>query len=770
MLKIDNISKYYFSGNNVVLALRKINLEFHIGEFIAITGESGSGKSTLLNVLSGLDTYEEGKLFVNGRDISHYTIDELEHYRKDYIGFVFQDYNIIDSYTVLQNVELALTVMGYPKEQKRKRALELIERVGLTKVKDQKAIKLSGGEKQRTVIARTLAKDCKILVCDEPTGNLDKESSKQIFKLLKEISLDKLVIVVTHDFKKLEGFATRKIRLYDGEIVEDNITNKQKINKNIKISSKKYFTRFADILKISYNNVLSVPKKSLFTLLTIVFMIGIVFFVYGGGIIEKNRPYSDTTPYFENAHESRIIVTKHNGEAFTDTELFIISQVEYVQEVIENDSVFDLTLLNKVYNEEFQMFDFYEYQPLSSAALDEFDLIEGRLPEDDFEVVISNNGFYQINEFIELANSFLLYGTQDVELDQFTYKVVGIVDDIPTNTTQKLYFNKDGLEKLAEVSVFNNSEVSINIVGTTLYDTPNETWITPDIDDSVEIDDRTYNLIYSIWIDNTLNDNEILTFDMMYFDICRDFDFKKELRLDEDAGLCDARDFIDSHDITFSAITTFENELKFDNITFLSFADDENDKLQKLYMNEFTFSKYFTEDAYQVTAVVSDTFEGKEVVNTLNSLGFNVFYPSQVIPQGETYKVVLYNIGVTIIVILASTVIFFVGYFVIRNIIVSKLKDYLILRSIGTSKKSIRNILQMEIGYITLIGTVIIILFFLIISNFDTPVPNILSYYSFGDYIFVLVMILIVLELMIFSFTKKIFEVSVISSLKGIEK
>ena len=118
MIRLENISKYYHSGNNIVLALRKINLDMNIGEFIVITGESGSGKSTLLNVLSGLDTYEEGKLFINNKNVSHYSVRELEHYRKDYIGFIFQDYNIINSYSVYQNVALALTVQGLSKEEK----------------------------------------------------------------------------------------------------------------------------------------------------------------------------------------------------------------------------------------------------------------------------------------------------------------------------------------------------------------------------------------------------------------------------------------------------------------------------------------------------------------------------------------------------------------------------------------------------------------------------------------------------------------------------
>jgi len=203
MIKLENISKYYHSGNNIVLALRRINLDMKIGEFIVITGESGSGKSTLLNVLSGLDTYEEGKLFINEKNVSHYSIKELEHYRKDYIGFVFQDYNIINSYTVYQNVALALTVQGLNNDEKHRKAIEIIKQVGLEKQMHQKAIKLSGGEKQRTVIARTLAKNSRILVCDEPTGNLDSKNSDLVSQLLVDTckQLNTALVMVTHSRK-----------------------------------------------------------------------------------------------------------------------------------------------------------------------------------------------------------------------------------------------------------------------------------------------------------------------------------------------------------------------------------------------------------------------------------------------------------------------------------------------------------------------------------------------------------------------------------------
>lgn len=208
LIKLEKVSKYYKSKDIVSVGIKNVDLEFSLGEFVVVTGESGSSKTTLLNVISGLDTYDSGEMYLFGEETSEYLISDWERYRRAYISFVFQDYNIIDSYTVLQNVLLALELQEYKPKLRKKRVLQLIEQVGLTKRKHHKASKLSGGEKQRVAIARALAKDCPIIVADEPTGNLDSESSKQIMKLLHDVSKDRLVILVTHDYEQVDKYAT----------------------------------------------------------------------------------------------------------------------------------------------------------------------------------------------------------------------------------------------------------------------------------------------------------------------------------------------------------------------------------------------------------------------------------------------------------------------------------------------------------------------------------------------------------------------------------
>ena len=262
LLKLKNIGKIYDSNDIFTIGIRGINLEFDYNEFVTIEGESGSGKSTLLNVIGANDTYEEGELYINGEETSHYSETEWEKYREKNIATIFQDFNIIENLTVLENVELALLRLD-DKKERRKRAKELIDRVGLTKQINQRGSKLSGGEKQRTVIARALAKDAPIILADEPTGNLDVKASKEVAALLKEVSKDKLVIVVTHNPEFFKQYATRRVRIYDGSVSEDKtIAKPQPISTDVSVKQvlQNRFHNIKNTLHIGVLNYKSRPK------------------------------------------------------------------------------------------------------------------------------------------------------------------------------------------------------------------------------------------------------------------------------------------------------------------------------------------------------------------------------------------------------------------------------------------------------------------------------------------------------------------------------
>ena len=277
MLKLKNVSKYYSTNGLVSLGLRNINLEFEKNEIVAITGDSGSGKSTLLNVITGVDTYEDGEIYFLGNETSYFNQDDMDLFRKNNVSFIFQNYNIIDSYTVLENVTLPLLLRGKTNEEAKKEAIEILEKVGLKHRINHKGTKLSGGEKQRCVIARALASDSKILACDEPTGNLDSKTGDEIIKLIKEVATDKLVLIVTHNYEQVAHIATRKIKIYDGEVIEDINLREQpqsSIDGEIDLETKEVKT--TKLLGFAFKNILSTPKKTIFAF-AVFFVISFAF-------------------------------------------------------------------------------------------------------------------------------------------------------------------------------------------------------------------------------------------------------------------------------------------------------------------------------------------------------------------------------------------------------------------------------------------------------------------------------------------------------------
>ena len=321
LLTLKNIGKIYVSEGNVTVGIRGVNLTFDRGEFVAVTGKSGSGKSTLLSVISGMDTYEEGDLLIEGKSTAHYTQPDWEEYRQKYISFIFQDYNIIESFTVLQNVELALMHITDPRERRR-RAMELIRRVGLSDRVHQKGSKLSGGQKQRTVIARALAKDSPIILADEPTGNLDSATGKEIIELLREVSKDKLVIVVTHNFEQVEYCATRHIRVYDGAIESDHVISAPSVSPASSapapISAQKGVTARHGGRILGRSMFASRPKLTAFMcLLMAVGMLGLFFatsmFDSMNDLFEPNRMFRHV--------DGRVIFTRRDGAPMTDEEV-----------------------------------------------------------------------------------------------------------------------------------------------------------------------------------------------------------------------------------------------------------------------------------------------------------------------------------------------------------------------------------------------------------------------------------------------------------------
>ncbi len=268
MLEIKNINKDYVTGDEVVHALRDVTISFRESELVSILGHSGCGKTTLLNIIGGLDRYTSGDLIINGKSTKQFKASDWDTYRNHSVGFIFQSYNLIPHQTVLSNVELALTLSGVPKAERRKRAKEALEKVGLGNQINKKPNQMSGGQMQRVAIARALVNDPDILLADEPTGALDSETSFQIMELIKEIAKDRLVIMVTHNPELAELYSTRIVRLVDGKLTADSNPfdgEAEKEKKTTVKKGKKTSMSFGTALSLSRNNLMTKKGRTFLT-------------------------------------------------------------------------------------------------------------------------------------------------------------------------------------------------------------------------------------------------------------------------------------------------------------------------------------------------------------------------------------------------------------------------------------------------------------------------------------------------------------------------
>ncbi len=265
MLQLLHLKKTYHVGDTVTHALDDVTINFRDSEFVAILGPSGSGKTTLLNVIGGLDHYDSGDIIINGKSTKNFSQTDWDAYRNNSVGFIFQSYNLISHLSIIENVELGMTLSGVSSNERREKAVSALERVGLGDHLKKRPNQLSGGQMQRVAIARAIANDPDILLCDEPTGALDTKTSESIMKLIKELSHDKLVIMVTHNPELAEEYASRIVHFQDGKILSDSNPFEPKKEAKDTFKLKKTKMSYWNALKLSFTNIMTKKGRTFLT-------------------------------------------------------------------------------------------------------------------------------------------------------------------------------------------------------------------------------------------------------------------------------------------------------------------------------------------------------------------------------------------------------------------------------------------------------------------------------------------------------------------------
>ena len=726
MLKLENVSKIYYTNGIVATGISKVNLELNIGEFVVITGESGSGKSTLLNVISGIDSYEEGEMYINCKETSHYTEKDFEEYRKKYIANIFQSFNLINSYTVYQNVELVLLLNGYKRKQIKKKVLDIIDKVGLTKFKNTKVSKLSGGQKQRVAIARAIVKDTPIIVADEPTGNLDTKSAYEIIELLKNVAKDKLVVIVTHNIEQVEKYATRIIKMHDGRMIQN--TEIKNINEDSKITqaSGKNIT-IPNQYRLGIRNTFNIFSK--FILLFIVFtFMSVAFLAEYSAFKLVEHSTEESSGYSANLRDiskERILINKQNRESFTEDDYSKIKQLSNIDYIVEDDISLDteFILRNDTLNT-------YGYIKDINNFKGNIDI--GRMPKNDDEIILkANKDDYTITQMLdETLNSEFSLQKSYREGDTIkTVKIVGIQYNENNTIYDRTFYVSNEVKKLVRSYVHNQYSDMKTLL--------NDKYVQYTIETSENVEPGTAivndDFKYQFKNNKIINQNINISVSNIYYE--------------------------DNIDLTITKTFTKSNLKKLTGYTDYSYYQNA------IIINPDDYNSLYDKPSYQSSVYVKDASIIDQTMSELENLGlkpkkatdFKVEY------ENESQIVKIFKVVVTIFVII---VVFFISYLIISIILKSRNIYYTTLRMLGATSKSTRKILNIELFINSTLSYLMVLTFGYLVKQDIIKIEfiaNLIKYITLNECILMYLILFVVTQLIARKFAKKIFKSSAIN-------
>ena len=742
MIQLKNVSKFYYSKGMIASGISKVNLSFDKGEFVVITGESGGGKSTLLNVISGLDSYEEGEMYIDCRETIHFLASDFEEYRKKYIGNIFQSFNLVNSYTVYQNIELILRINGYSKADITSRVPSIIQKVGLAEYSKTKVSKLSGGQKQRVAIARALAKDTDIIVADEPTGNLDSVSAEGIVKLLSEISRDKLVIVVTHNYEQFAAHATRKIKMHDGKVVEDERLKNAATADSEAVSYGKSALAAkpsgklsaAGKVRLGLRNTFNIIPKFLLLLVVFLFVVLAVSSEYTSlQHSEEEASNMGYNEYFYNSSPDRIVLKKTDGSPFSEDDFKAIRTIGNVKNVIANDILLD----NALYVEK----DDFSYEAIPKA-LGEFEgkLVMGRMPENDNEAILTGNkdDYYFSSDMIgEIVDKdYKLYIGEEKEI---TVKIVGVAykDDSAGNSYMyggDIYLSDAMMNSMLEETYNYNSTVTTLINGkeqTAMEGSP------------------LYKVVPSSQVSqgNAVAPEEVNNF------------YEKADAKGKSIKVT-AENIYYTESVSLK-ISDLYNKKNFESKTGAKDFDANNGTI---YVSKADYDTLFAKPNYQSTAYVKDTRELDATLDALKNMGYVPLALKDALVNYGDEIVTIIKVPMAVFMVVA---LFFIAYFVIRLILKSRVSYFSILRMLGMAKKNIRRILDIElftvinIAYAIFLAAVILVNLHVINVEY---IRTLVEYMKVTDYVILYAVLILMGYLISGKFARSLFKKTAMGS------
>lgn len=752
MLKLKNLSKFYYSKGIIASGLNRVNLELHPGEFVVITGESGSGKSTLINVISGLDSYEEGEMYIDGNETSHFTVNDFENYRRKYIANIFQSFNLVSSYTVFQNVELVLLVEGRRKSDVKEKVSAIIEKVGLTEFANTKVSKLSGGQKQRVAIARALAKETPIIVADEPTGNLDSKSALGIVQLLKDVAEDHLVIVVTHNYDQFEDCASRRIKLSDGRIIEDEVITPRRDEHKIAAVETKPMT-WANKFILGIRNTFNIFPKFLLLLLVFLFLSASVIFQYAG-IKANNDAFEGfgTNMFFNNSSDRRVVVKHSDNSPMTEEDYAKLKNTPHYKTLFKDDIILDVSFYSiDDPSDDAETKDQYNvYMQAHPAPMSEMPkkLLAGKKPKTDKEAVI---GLYSMT-----LDEDALKGQVGKEVkfnddggEEYTVKVSGVyfIDKQKTQASGveidfegvgKIFLSDSILSKARASKIDSISKTEILINGKkyplgadggqfNVYPNANVAKGYAIVPEEV---DALYESGSSRWKQLVYNVKNIY--------------------------------FRDTTTVV-SVATYTKNNYK----SLLGIDKPFEDISGNIYINDEEYNSLFMKENYQSTVYIDERKNADEAVSWLKDNGYTVVSLAKAKTQfidTDILNIVTVPLNVAIVV-----GIFFICYFVIRLILRSRSTYFSTLRLICLDIKSIKQILDIELIFIINIAYFILVAFIRLVQTKVLKISFLVEIFDFiqiQDYIILYVIVVCLAYIISRKFSKKLFKKSAMSTFR----